>query len=142
MPDQISLFWDLIKKGVISAYRIPEKFQQDFTLKYLENLLLGLYQCWIGYTEEEDEKKIHAILCTKIVNEKEYGVRTIALIGVYGFRLIPQEMVELAINKVGEFGKANGCDVIVTEYRLKRVGDMLRNTGFEDHITIMRKALF
>lgn len=142
LPDQISLFWSLIKHGVVQAYRIPKEFQQDFTLKYLENLMLGLYQCWVGYVEtEEGEKKLHAILCTRIIDEKEYGVRTLAIIGVYGFRLIPQDMIESASAKIEEFARANNCNVMVTEYESKRVEDILNTMGFEKHITVARKIL-
>jgi hypothetical protein len=140
-PDQIPLFWDLIKHGVIQSYRIPEEFQQDFTIKYLENLLLGLYQCWLGYTGESEDKKIHAIMVTRIMDEKEYGIRTLSIVGIYGFRLIPQEMTEATMELVEEYARANDCNVIVTEYSLKRVGDMLESVGFEKHITVMRKIL-
>lgn len=141
-PDQIPLFWDLTKYGVISAYSIPKEFQQDFTLKYLENLLLGNYQCWVVYSiDEEENKKITAIICSRIVDEREYGIRTLMLIGVYGFRLITDEAIDEAIDEFEKFAKANDCNVIATEYRLKRVGDILDRMGFETHVTVSRKVL-
>ena len=141
-PDQVPLFWDLTKHGIVSAYKIPKDFQQDFTLKYLENLLLGNYQCWVVYSlDEEENKRITAIVCSKIVDEKEYGIRTLMLIGVYGFRLITDEAIDEAIAEFEKFALANNCNVIATEYRLKRVEDILNRMGFEKHITVSRKVL-
>lgn len=142
MPDQIPLFWNLIKHGVIQSYKIPEQFQQDFSLKYLENLLAGNYQCWVIYNlDEEENKRMVGILCTKIVNEIEYGVRTLMFIGIYGLRLITDEMIDDAIPTLEKFARANKCSVMATEYRLKRVGDILTRMGFEKHVTVSRKIL-
>lgn len=141
-PDQIPLFWELIRKGIISAYKIPKEFQQDFTNKYLENLLLGMYQAWIAcQIDDEGEKRLVALACSKIVNEKEYGVRTLALIGVYGFRLITDEVLEKVTEGFEAYAKANNCNVIATEYSVKRVEDILNRMGFEKHITVSRKIL-
>lgn len=141
-PDQVVLFWDLIKHGVINAYKIPHEYQLDFTNKYLEKLLTGLYQCWVGYEiDEEGVKRITAIQCSRIIDEKEYGIRTFALIGVYGFRLISPALEDDTFEKLEEFARANGCNVMVTEYSSKRIGDMLAKHGFEKHITVSRKIL-
>lgn len=141
-PDQVPLFWDMIRHGVIQSYKIPKEFQQDFANKYLENLLLGMYQAWVGYNVDEDgNEKLHAIVCSKIVDEKEYGVRTLMLIGVYGFRLITDELIDEALKQFEKYAKANNCNVIATEYKLKRVEDILTRMGFEKHITVSRKIL-
>lgn len=138
-PDQVALFWDLIRKGTISAYSIPKKFQQDFAIGYLKSLLSGLYQAWVYF--EDESRKIIAIMCTRIIDEREHGVRTLALIGLYGLRLISEEAVDEALETLEKFAKANGCSVIITEYSSKRVESMLLTRGYEKHITVARKPL-
>lgn len=140
-PDQVPLFWDLIRHGVINAYKIPKEFQQDFVINYLKNLLSGMYQCWVGYEVKDGVKKLTAIQCTRIVDEKEYGIKTLALIGIYGYRLIPEEMIKEVSEALEEFAKSNGCNVMVTEYSSKRVENILNQMGFEKHITVIRKVL-
>ena len=139
--DQVFLFWDIIKHGVIQAYGIPQEHRQSFAVKYLEKLLTGLSQAWIGFEEEEDKKKISGVVSTKIIQEEDYGVRILMIDALYGFRLISKELLDVAITAFESYAKANNCDAIVAEYSLKRVGDMLAHMGFEEHRTISKKVL-
>ena len=139
--DQIFLFWDLIKHGVIQSYGIPQEHRQSFSVKYLEKLLSGLSQAWIGYEEEEDKKKIIGVVSTRIIYEEDYGVRILMVDALYGFRLISNEVLDVSVSSLESYARANNCDAIVAEYSLKRVGDMLAYMGFEEHRTISKKVL-
>lgn len=141
-PDQVVLFWDLIKQGVITAYKIPKDFQQDFANNYLEKLLTGMYQCWMGFEyDDEGKKKLIGFQCTKIMEEHEYGVRTLSLVGLYSLRLISKSMMIDMFDNLEKYALANGCNVIVAEYSVDRVGNILSEFGFEKHITVVRKVL-
>ena len=139
--DQVFLFWDIIKHGVIQSYGIPQEHKQSFAVKYLEKLLAGLSQAWIGFEEEEDKKKICGVVSTKIINEEAYGVRILLVDALYGFRLISNELLDVSIDALEAYARANDCDAIIAEYSIKRVGDMLAHMGFEEHRTISKKVL-
>lgn len=141
-PDQVSIFWEMIKHGMINSYKIPREFQQDFTLKALEHLLSGLSQCWIGYQLDDDgNKRIHFIMTSKIVDEKYYGVRVLFIDSLYGFRLMSEKMVSEIYKGMSEFAKANNCQIMAAEYSSKRVEEFLLSQGFEIHRTTCRKFL-
>lgn len=140
--DQVVLFWDMVKRGMISSQQIPKEFQQDFALNALGRLLSGMAQCWIGYAiDEEGNKKIHFIFTTSIIDEKYYGIRVIAVDSIYGFRLITQDMVDEIYKGVEDFALANNCNVIAAEYSNKRVKEFLSSQGFEKHRTVCRKFI-
>jgi len=139
--DQVFLFWDIIKHGVIQAYGIPQEHRQSFAVKYLEKLLTGGTQVWIAYEEEEDKKKIICIVSTKIIQQEGYGVKILIIDTLYGFRLISDELIDISIIALEAYAKANNCDAITAEYSLKRVGDILAHMGFEEHRTISKKVL-
>ena len=141
-PDQVILFWEMIKHCVINSYKIPEKYQQDFTLKILEHLLSGMSQCWIGYgIDEMNNKRVHFVLTTKMVDEKFYGIKSLFIDSIYSYRLITEEMVNNINENLEKFAKANNCNVMVAEYTTKRVGEFLISQGFEEHSSICRKIL-
>ena len=140
--DQVVLFWDMIKQGMISSSNIPKEYQQDFTINALKQFLSGMSQCWIGYkVDEEGNKRIHYILTTKIVDEKYYGIRILLICSLYGFRLIPQDMVDYAYKGLEEFALANKCNVIAADYTNKRVEEFLLSQKFEKHMTTYRKFI-
>jgi len=141
-PDQVGLFWEMIKQGIISSYRIPKEYQQNFAVKSLERLLSGLSQAWIGYKIDEDSnKRIHYILTTEIVDEKHYGVRYLSIESLYGLRLIAQEELDEMYKGLKEFALGNKCNVMMTSTFGKRAEDMLVSLGFEKHKVISRKVL-
>ena len=139
--DQVFIFWDLIKHGLIQAYKIPREYQQDFSINYLEKLLTGHTQAWLAYEEKDGEKKVIGILCTQILDEKNYGVRTLLIDTIYGFRLIPKDIIDEGMTALESYAKANNCNVMAAEFSNKRVGEILVDIGFETHRIISRKVL-
>ena len=134
MEDQISLFWDMIKHGMIQSYKIPKEFQQDFSIKMLEYLLSGLSQAWVGYSiSDENERKIHFTATTKIIDRKYYGFKVLYIDSTYSYRLMSEEMVNELGNGLYEFAELNNCTMIVTDYSNKRVEDYLLNLGYEKY---------
>jgi len=141
-PEQTAIFWSLIKQSMISAYKIPKDFQQDFTNRSFEHHLSGLAQCWFGYKfDDEGNRRLQYIATTKISDEKNYGVKALLVDTLYGFRLISQDLMDELYEGIRKFAKANDCNVIVAEYSNKRIGQILESLGFEKHKTICRKIL-
>ena len=141
-PDQITLFWDMIKRCMIVSNDIPKEFHQDYANSILVKLLSGKLQAWILYKKNNEEKKlIHAIFITSIIDEKFHGIRVLGVEGVYGFRVLDDKLIQECYTKTEEFAKANGCNVLMADYTLERVKDILLSTGFKIHRTICKKFI-
>jgi len=139
-PDQVPLFWEMIRHCVIQAYKIPKKFQQDFGIKYLENILSGLYQAWIGYKlDKEDKKRINFIFTTKIIDEKYYGDRVLNIDSLYGFRMVSIASMDEVYKNFKIYAKANNCNGIIADYSSKRVKQLLDSHGFETYKSSCRR---
>ena len=140
--DQIFLFWDLIKHGAISSFKIPREYQQAFAVNVLEQLLTGMAQAWVGYViNDEGEKNIHYISTTKIVDEKFYGVRYLSVESLYGLRFIDQDVLNKMYEVFKSYALANNCNIILTSTFDKRPEDMLQSLGFEKYKLVSRKIL-
>jgi len=141
-PDQIVLFWDMIRKSMIESNKVPKEFQQDYAINVLTKFLSGMLQAWVGYkVDEEGVKKLHTVFASSIVDEKHHGVRILNAEAIYGFRLIDEELLIEIYIKMEEFAKANNCTVLSADYSFNRVKDILLSAGFEEHKTICRKFI-
>ena len=141
LPDQVTWFWGLIKQAIINAYKIPKDFQQDFTLSMLEKLLTGMSQCWLNYEMDGENRKIHAVCITSILDEKSHGVKTLSIEALYGFRLISMDNMNSMYLKLEKFALSEGCSVLAADYSTSRVKEFLDYLGFEKHRTICRKVI-
>lgn len=141
-PDQVVLFWDMIKRCMIASNDIPKEYQQDYTNNVLIKLLSGKLQAWIIYKLDDKGKKlIHAIYVTSIIDEAFHGVKILNVEGVYGFRLLDNELIKECYEKSEEFAKSNGCGVISADYSIDRIKDILLSVGFKKHRTICKKFI-
>lgn len=141
-PDQVPLFWEAIKHGMITVYKIPEDLKQDFAIGALTGLLSGMSQAWVGYDLDEEENKIlRCIVTTKIIDDKYRGIRYLHIDSLYGYRTMPEGMPAEAFGVLEEYALANDCKAVSAEYSIKRVEDFLMSSGYEKHVTIARKFL-
>jgi len=140
--EQITLFWDMIRQCMIESNQVPKKFQQDYAINALERLLSGMLQAWVIYKEDENkDKRIHAILVSKIIDEKYYGIKILNAEALYGHRFIDDELIDEMFTKTEEFAKANGCNVMAADFSITRVKEILTRMGFREHRTICRKFI-
>lgn len=141
-PDQVVLFWEIIRHGLTVAYRIPKDVQQDFAIGTLVSLLSGMSQAWIGYSlDEEGNKRLTGVITSRIVDDMYQGIKYLYIGGTYGYRRISPELYAEGIKALEEFAKANGCKAIVTEYSSRRMKEVVLSAGFEEHVTLVRKVL-
>lgn len=140
--EQVSLFWEIIKYGMISVYKIPKHFQQDFAINILTNLLSGMSQAWIGYDlDDEEVKRLQCIVTTKIIEDEYYGIRRLHIDSLYGYRTVSENVPSEGFKCLEEFARANGCQAVTAEYFFDKAKEVLTAHGFEDHVTVCRKIL-
>ena len=131
-PDQISLFWDLIREGMIKSFRIPDRFSQDFSINALKQLLTGETQCWLGHEVKDDNtKEINYILTTQIVDEKYYGLRAMYITSIHSLKPITADVLTEIHSALENYALVNNCNVVMADYYSERVKGFLLDTGFE-----------
>ena len=141
-PDQVVLFWDMIKLSMIESNKVPKEFQQDYSINILTKFLSGKLQAWIGYKKDDKgDKRIHTCFVSSIIDEKYHGVRALNAEAIYGFKMIDEELLIEIYVKMEEFAKANNCNVLAADYSVNRVKEILLGAGFEKHKTICRKFI-
>lgn len=141
-PDQIVLFWDLIRKSMIDSNQVPKEYQQDYSIEMLSRFLSGKLQAWMGYEiDEEGNKRIQVVFASSITDNKYFGTRSLNAESIYGFRLIDGKVLSDIYDKMVEFAKANKCNVLIADYSFSRVKDILLGAGFEEYMTSCRKFI-
>ena len=137
--DQISLFWDNIKDGLVRSMKVPDKYIQTFAIAQLIGLLNGDMQAWVGYDLDGNGGKIlNYTLTTKIIDEKHYGSRILVICSLGGIRPLEGSMIEEVHEPIYKFAKANKCNVIAAEYSSKRVEEILEAHGFKKFTSTAR----
>lgn len=140
--DQVSVFWDLIRRGLIEANDIPREFQQDYSIHCLIKLHNGVYQAWLCYDiNESGDKEIHAVGVTSILDEKFRGVKILNAEALFGLRPLTDKDINVIIKGLTDFAKANDCKVMSADYSIGRVREILTQMGFEEHRTVCRKFI-
>lgn len=140
-PEQITCFWEYIKKGMIESYEVPVKFQQDFAIKSLSNLLIGMTQCWVGtYVDDKGDRRLHYIVTTKIV-DGDYGDKLLLVDSFYSVMPVNKEIFLESYKSISEFAKANDCNYLIAVRKNKGIEKMLLDLGFDPHKIIYRKSL-
>lgn len=127
---------------MIESNRIPEEYQQDYSIDILTKFLSGRLQAWIGYEFDEDgEKRIQVIFASSISDRKFFGIKSLNTEAFYGFRLVSKSILLDLHDKVLKFAKANKCNVIIADYSFNRVRDILLDMGFEKYRTLCRRFI-
>lgn len=140
--NQIPIFWDAIRHGMIESYGVPKELQQDFAIKSLEQLLSGMSQCWIGYLLDEDnEKDFRISMTTRIISEEYCGIKTLFVDSLYSPRLITNDIADEAYKGLEDFAKMNKCNVMSTENSNTRLENFLFSLGFKKCKSVYIKNL-
>lgn len=140
-PDQISLFWETIREGMIKSYQVPDKFAQDFAVHTLTRFLTGDLQCWMGYEERDERKYPQYFAATQIVNNEYFGTRSLWISGFYSLVPVTQEMLDALRDQITPYAKVNKCQVVLADYSNERIKRLLFDSGFEHYKSTARLML-
>lgn len=139
-PDQISAFWPAIKHGMVVAHKIPKYNQGEWCNKILERALTGKVQCWAGFVDKEDERKLVALGVTSI-EETPLGDKVLWIHTLYAFRVIPEDILKDTMPTIEKFAKEVGCTKLVTYTYNDRIREYCLNSGFMLDPTVLFKEV-
>ena len=141
MPEQISVYWDMIKHGVVVANKLTGPNQDSVPAKLLERLLVGKAQCWLGMTEDEQGFRTHYAFGITTVEESSIGEVYLFLHTLYAFRPMPESLVEEILPTLEDFAKGNGCSKLVTFTANARLITLYTTNGFKQDPMLFIKNL-
>lgn len=132
-PEQIGAFWDAIKHGMISLERLRGRggSPQDRLNNVLKNLLSGYLQCWIIYSLDGEEKRLHGFGMTYIMQDKLTDESILMIDSLYGFRKMSDDLAVESINGIKTYAKNVGCSKIYAVTKNKRVITLMGLNNFE-----------
>lgn len=140
--EQITQFWEYIKKGMVESYKIPKDFQLDFAIESLSNLLNGMAQCWAGiHVDDNNTKRLQYTITTKFLAEEHLGNRILLVDSLYSLMPMDKDTILKVCSKLIEFAKLNKCNYIEAIRDDVGVEYMLNDLDFKKHKIIYRKQL-
>jgi hypothetical protein len=128
IPKQIAMFWPTIKQGYITANKISSERADDVGLKLLENIMKGTHQVWIGFSLDDEGKKVFKYVgITSIQADTLTGDLYLFVNALYGLRKLDFEEAAKDFESVIIFAKNNHCTKIITLSINPRVLDLMTN---------------
>ena len=128
-PSQIVLFWDLIKYSCKNADIVQPQNYQVYFNELLHALLSDKAQCFVRLNED---RKIIAILITRILGNKITGEKSFLLQSMYSFKVVPQEIWEKNFNILLKFAIKKGCKRITFNTSNKIIADRCCSFGCKE----------
>jgi len=126
--DQISLFWDEIKRTVSLTCGVRSSYREEYFTALLQGLLLGKYQAWVIKTPADE---IVGIGISKMQKNELSGRKSLHVVHIYGYRRITQDIIESDWIKFVEFAKRQECEEITFSTNVERIKELCGLVGFK-----------
>ncbi len=134
-PENFQVFWPTIRTGVLRASTLPEKYHTEYASNVLKNLLSGLYQTWLCFSWEEEEKQIHAVLITSVQESPLTEAKHLYVDSIFGHRPLTPELVKGIGDDLIEYAKSQGCICVRCLSNHPRIIELLPHAGFTEEST-------
>jgi hypothetical protein len=113
------------------ANNISKEKHSQYGKRLLENLLMEKYQCWIIFSKEGEQRRIHAIGITMIVTNHSLVEDELHILSIYGYRTLTDELAEESFAQLRQYAKTNACCCIRMETNAKRIKALAERVGLE-----------
>ncbi len=127
LPDQVAKLWDIIRYGLLRTWPIGTDSCADRVQDVLRSLLTETIQCWMAKEGEE----FLGFLLTKISVCDVTGSRSLNIMSIFGFRVVPDNKWEEGMEQLVEFAKANNCKFITATSDNAKILSLLDRLKFK-----------
>lgn len=134
LPQQIPAFWETIKYAAVQADGVKEN-KQVYLNKLLHSLLNDKSQC---FARLDDERKLLAVLITKIEIDKISGESTLHLKEMYSWAKADDKIWAQDFLFVKEFAEHEKCKYISFESNTPAVWEIGKRVGFKENSRAFR----
>jgi len=127
LPQQIAKLWDIIRYGLVRTWPIGTEDSSERVQELLRNLLTETIQCWMAKEGEE----FLGFLLTKINICDVTGSRSLNVMSVFGFKVVPDAQWVKGMAQLVEFAKANNCKFITATSDNAKILRLLERFNFK-----------
>jgi len=129
MASQVPVFWETIKFGCKNADVVQPKNYQVYFNELLHALLSDKAQWFVRLNEE---RKLLAILVTRIVGHKVTGEKSLCLQSGYSFEAVPQTIWRENFKVLLDVAMKNGCKSITFDTSNSALADRALDVGCKE----------
>lgn len=126
LSTQIVNYWEVIKFAATTADEVDEKDLQSYLTDLLHTLLSDKAQCWIRL---DDDRKIIALLITRITVNKITGYKSLYLQCVFSYRQVSDNIWRENFDLLIRFAKQEKCKSITFESRHPKIWKITTSFG-------------
>jgi len=127
LPSQIAKMWDVVRYGLVRTWPIGTEESSERVQDVLRNLLTETVQCWIA---KEDEEFV-GFLLTKINICDVTGSKSLNVMSVFGFRVVPDEQWIAGMEQLVDFARVNNCKFITATSDNAKILSLLNRFNFK-----------
>lgn len=138
---QISAMWDAIKHAAIAANEILPAQSDKFLNNLLGNLLGGKAQAWVSFDGPPEDRVIHGVAVTCIIQDPLFEIPFLLVHSIYSFNTIHVEHFHEAMSAFEQYGKTQGCSKLVAMTTNERLLKLYKHLGMERELFIYSKLL-
>lgn len=131
-PAQISLMWDSIRHAFLQTNPPPPGVSEtEYANRVLVNLMNQKYQCWTICDERDGQRILIALGITTATKELLTDNNVLHIIGLYGFRRLPEQLAIHAFNDFLTYAKNTDCVKIIAHTKIPRVVELMKLVKFD-----------
>jgi hypothetical protein len=128
-PNQIPIVWDAIKFAMVNADNIPEKDRQVYFNRTLQSLLSSKAQCFVRRNEE---KRLMALLITRIVADEVTGEKSLHVSSLYSFYPVSIEQWVEDFKPIIEYASKTKCNKITAYANNPKAIEIIEAVGMQE----------
>jgi hypothetical protein len=140
-PRNFSVFWPMIRQGVLKTSVLPPELYEEYAKNVLSNLLSGMFQTWLVFEWEGDEKKIHACLVTSLQVDDLTSMKYLYIESIYGYRPMTPELNLETSDELVKFAESQGCKTVRCHSGNPRIFQILKEANFKEVTRIFEREV-
>jgi len=141
LPDQIAKFWDVIKYAIEESIPPIATWTPNMTNKILSSLLCGGAHCWISYIIEGEQRKLEAVVVTKILYDDISDTRNLLIYCLSSYETNMGSSWLNGLKTLVKFATSKGCKNIVAYTDVPSIIKIVKKLGGETNQTFISLPL-
>lgn len=127
LPDQVAKLWDVIRYGLVRTWPIGTEHSSERVQDVLRSLLAETIQCFMA---KDGEDFLGFLLCKVCICDVT-GSKSLNIMSVFGFKVVPDETWVKGMEQLVQFAKANGCSFVTATSDNAKILQLLSRFNFK-----------
>jgi len=126
---QISVFWPAIKETIKKSCRLDKMYIDRYLNHCFASLLSNNHQCWIIYTNDNNNSNINGILITSLLKNKLFGNLSLSIDHMYAFTKWNNDIITVIFNQFVKYAAECDCTEIIADSNNVKAIDIAISLG-------------